>query len=163
MDDVVLFKKNYPGGLELTAPAENPSVQNIVNGNVDDQVMFLGYDVAKKEMDGDKYLHIVSYWKRLGSLKNHLGIFFQFFDSQGQPVFAKGHSLGYRVYGPDSWPEGQIIRENQYIYIPSSIKNDVYEVRAGIYILENGFLLPVLGAAKIDAVGRMVLNDVTID
>jgi len=54
------------------------------------------------------------------------------------------------------------IYEIGYILIPSGAGNKAYSMRAGLFSLENGTILPVVEKEKTDALGRLLLGDILI-
>ncbi len=161
VDDIVLFKKDYPKGHKLCEAVQNPSIENIINANLDNQLMFLGYDVVKEDIVKEKILHLICYWKRTGELRNPLGFFIQF-DADKDSGFIKGNVFGYRVYPPESLPRDQIIKVHHYILLPSDMRTGSYSMRTGLFSLADGEILSVSDKAKTDNLGRIVLGDILI-
>ena len=160
--DIVLLKKDYPKGHKLCEIVQNPKIQNIINANINNRMLFLGYDVVDDKEDKGKILHLVFYWKRTADFDTSVGLFVQFLDSSGETKFTNVHSFGYRIYMPQNMPKDQVMREERYILIPSGAGNKVYSMRAGLFSLENGAILPVAEREKTDALGRLLLGDVSI-
>lgn len=163
LEDVVLFKKDYQNGHKLCDIVQSSKVENLINANIDNQVVLLGYDVARDSSSKGQILHFVYYWKRISEINNHLGFFMRFLDSRGNVIFNKWHPFGYRVYTPGSFPDSQIIREQHYILVPSFAEKGIYSVRAGLFYLENGQILPVLDKDKADNFGQIILGDIAIN
>ena len=149
IDDIVLFKKDYQMEYKLFEVVQNPRIENVVNANIDNQIMFLGYDIVKENKDKDRILHLIYYWKRIGETPNPLGFFIQFFDADKNISFVKEYAFGYRVYVPESWPKDKIIKLHRYVLIPSNVKKGIYSMKAGLYNLKNRKILPVLDGSKI--------------
>lgn len=162
VDNIVLFKKDYQKGHNLCEVVQNPSIENTINANIDNQIMLLGYDVVKENIAEKGILHLICYWKRTGELRSPLGFFIQFLGADKQNGFVKNCVFGYRVYPPQSLPRDQIIRVHHYILIPSDVKMGIYSMRTGLYFLENGKILSVLDKAKTDDLGRIILGDILI-
>jgi hypothetical protein len=156
VDDMVLFKKNLPDTDSLFDIAEKPKIQNIVNANINNQIILLGYDCNIKN---DKILHFTYYWKFLKYLDRPLGVSVQFLDSGNKVRFHKFHIFGYRIYAMGNWPKDKIFKENHYAFIPSNIEKNVYSMRMSLFSLEDGKILPVLDKDKTDNCGRIVLKD----
>lgn len=141
----------------------DPKIKNVIDVNINNQIIFLGYDIEKESNNNDRILHLVYYWKRNGNVDKAVGFFIQFLNSDNKVILQKARALGYRVYIPTSWPEGQIIKEHNYIFIPSGLDKGIYNVRAGLFYLEDGRVLSVLDKAKTDNFGRIILGDVSIN
>jgi uncharacterized membrane protein len=164
VDDIVLFKKKLLSGDRLCEVVTDPKIKNVIDANINSQIIFLGYNIEKKSSNNDDTLHLVYYWKRKASLDNRaIGFFIQFLDSDNNVKLQKIRILGYRVYMLPSWPEGQIIKEHNYIFIPSDLEKGVYNVRAGLFYLDDGRILSVLDKAKTDNFGRIILGNIAID
>jgi len=162
VDDVVLFKKDYQKGHRLCEVVQNPKIENIIDANIDNQIMFLGYDVVKDDIAKEKILHLICYWKRTGELRSPLGLFIQFLGADKQNGFVKNCVFGYRVYPPESLPRDQVIGVHHYILLPSDMKTGSYSMRTGLFSLEDGEILSVSDKAKTDNLGRIVLGDILI-
>lgn len=163
VDDIVLFAKNLPDGNKLCEVAVNAKIQNVVEADISNQIIFLGYDI-EKESSNNRILHLVYYWKRKAGLGGRaIGFFIQFLDSDNNVKLQKIRVLGYRVYIPTSWTEGQVIKEHNYIFLPSGLGKGIYNVRAGLFYLEGGRILSVSDKAKTDNSGRIILGNVAID
>jgi uncharacterized membrane protein len=160
--DTVLFKKGNSTGLNLCEIVVNPKIENMLNANINDQILLLGYDVVNDEADGGKILHLIFYWKRTADFDTPVGFFIQFLDSTGVTKFTDVHTFGYRIYMPHNMPKDQVMREERYILIPSGVGNKAYNMRAGLFSLENGAILPPVEKEKTDTFGRLLLGDVLI-
>lgn len=155
VDDIVLFKKNYQNGNELCEIVQNPIIKNVINANIGDQIIFLGYDFVKDmENEGDA-LHLAYYWKRIAKANNSLVLLIQFMDAQGNVIFNNFHAFGYRIY---PMPINEITKEHHTVFIPPKLKNEIYSIRAGLISLEDGKILPVLTKNVTDNLGRIILK-----
>lgn len=163
VDDVVLFAKNFQNGNKLCEIVSNPRIQNVIEANINNQIIFLGYDIESESNKTDRILHLVYYWKRKGNVDKAIGFFIQFLYSDNKVKLQKVRVLGYRAYMPISWPEGQIIKEHNYIFIPSDLEKGTYNIRAGLFYLDDGKILSVLEKAKTDSLGRIILGDILVD
>lgn len=162
VDDIVLFKKGLGNENKLCEIVTNPKIQKILNVNFNNQIIFLGYNIEGKNSNQDRILHLVYYWKRKGQINREIGFFIQFLDSYGKIILQKVRVLGYRVYIPRSWPEGQIIKENNYIFVPSNLGKGTYNIRLGLFYLDNNEILPVISGVGTDGAGRIILGDIGV-
>jgi hypothetical protein len=161
-DDVVLFRKGDGKNILLTEEASAVDIKNIFNINFANQIEFLGYDKSKEEGSQSDVLPLVYYWRRLGSSNFPLGLFLQFIGSDGLVALEKVHLFGYRAYVPEAFPEGAVIRERHYVSIPSTLKKDTYEIRLGMFIIGDGQLLPEGKSDKVDGLGRVLLEKISL-
>lgn len=162
-DDTVLFKKGYLGGHRLCELAEEGvKAENPLNANIGNQVIFLGYDLIRENI-AENILHFVYYWKYIGGNKSNLCFFIQFLDSENNPILDKRHPLGYRVYLPNSLPEGGVIKEHYYIFIPSNLRKGGYNLRVGFIGSQDNKIIPVLNKEITDKQGRIILGKISVD
>ncbi|MDP2923143.1 MAG: DUF2079 domain-containing protein [Candidatus Omnitrophota bacterium] len=162
IDDVVLFKKNYFKGKKICELITETDIQNIVNVNIDSKIMFLGFDIESRNIRSGDVLHLTYYWKRIKKIDEEIGFFLQFVDSNHQVVLQKVRTSGYRVYSSPNWPNDHIVKEENWVFIPTNIKHKKYSVRIGMFFLSDGKILPVLNKEKIDKMGRIIISDVLI-
>lgn len=163
LDDIVLFEKDYLKGHRLCEWVVNPEIENTLDVNIDNQVMLLGYD-ANQAGDAAKegIVRFAFYWKRIGEPRGPVAFFIQFLDADGQVRFMKFHTFGYRVYPLESLPKERILKEYYDILIPPEVKSGIYKARAGVFLTENGGILPVSDRTKTDSLGRIILGDVQV-
>ncbi|MBM3252755.1 MAG: DUF2079 domain-containing protein, partial [Candidatus Omnitrophica bacterium] len=162
IDDIALFKKGFSGTDSLFKPIHNPKIQNIINANINNQIMFLGYNnISYFKKEG--VLHLSYYWKFINNIDRPLGVFIYFLDSENKVRFQKFHTLGYRIYPAENWPKDEIVRENYYAFIPSYMEKGVYGIRLCLFYLDDRKILPVLDKDKIDSYGRIILGSISLN
>lgn len=162
IDDIVLFKKGYREGHDLCGEVRDPNIENVVNANIGNKLVLLGYNIVGGRVGEDGILHLVFYWKRIRESCDPLRFSIWFLDIPQRAGFAENCILGYRVYPPDAFPEGHIFMENRYVFVPPDIKNGVYSIRVGPFTVSDESILPVLGDVKKDAFGGIILKDIPI-
>jgi uncharacterized membrane protein len=162
-DDVILFENNSKNENKLCEFIAGSKIQNFIQANIYNKIIFLGYDIKNNDVKPEGIMHLVYYWKRIGLINRPVVFFVDFLDSNNNVVLQKVHFPGYRVYLPSSWPEGQIFKENNYIFIPPVLKKGIYNLRAGLFYLDTGEDLPVSGKSKLDSLGRIILGDIVIN
>jgi len=160
VDDVVLFKKNYFEGEKICEIIAEPKIQNIINVNIDNKIIFIGFDVESKNIKPGDMLHFTYYWKRIGNLSGTEGFFLQFIGSGQQVILQKIRIPGYRIYPLSNLPNEHILKEENWIFMPSNIRDKEYNIRIGLFSLSDGKILPVLNKEKVDNIGRIILTDV---
>jgi len=138
VDDVVLFKRDYEGGSNLCEPADNPRINNVVNANIGNKIIFLGYNIDRGKSEDGRILHFTYYWKRTADPCGNLAVALQFLDDNNKVIFAKAHSFGYRIYPPDDLPKDQIIKEDYFVLMPHSIKPGMHGMKMILFYLDNG-------------------------
>ncbi len=137
-NDVVLFKKGYPDGHRLCEIIQHPVISHPLNFNLDQQIVFLGYDINDSMLQ-ERLLHLIYYWQKISSQRRPLGFFIQFRDVRGKVKFQAEHVFGYRVYLGEEWRPGQIVKEHHYILVPKGFKATDYQLEFGPFIFEPEF------------------------
>ncbi len=162
IDDIILFKKRFTQGGSLCEFNDSyKKIQNEINANINNQIIFVGYDINKGNPDAGNILHLTLYWKQAGDIGDNKIIIIQFFDAFEKVALTKMHSLGYRIYPPKDWPKGKVLKEQYYMFIPSNVKRGLaYNVRLGAFSGSGGNILPVSDKAKTDSLGRIILGDI---
>ena len=133
-NDVVLFKKGYKEGPLLCEAVLNPRIQYPMNVDLNNEVLFVGYDIVDDIMPDSRLLHMVYYWKRIKGSSRPEGFFIQFSDANGNVRFKAEHMFGYRIYLQDEWRQGQVVKEHHYILIPSGLEKGDYKISFGPFI-----------------------------
>lgn len=161
--DIVLFKKDNPDGFRLCEVVSQPVIQHPIGASLNNMIEFLGYDELEKSGKSDRILHFAYYWRRINESPLQLGFFIQFLDKQERVCATRIHMIGFRVYNPGSWPDGEVIKEYYNMLLPGELKSGTYSMRAGVFIPENGAVLNVSDASKCDKMQRIFLRDVLIE
>jgi hypothetical protein len=138
VNDVVLFKKDYRNGSNLCEPADKPRINSVVNANIGNKIVFLGYNIDSYKAAYSRIVHFTYYWKRIADSCGKLDVALQFLDDNNKVVFAKAHSFGYRIYPPDDVSKDQIIKEDYFVLMPHSIKPGTYGMKMILFYLDSG-------------------------
>ncbi|MDD5072235.1 MAG: DUF2079 domain-containing protein [Candidatus Omnitrophica bacterium] len=135
-NDTVLFGKGSDKGPRLCEAVINPKIQYPMNVDLNKEIVFLGYDIVDDDAPGSGLLHMVYYWKRIKGNSRPEGFFIQFSDANGNARFRNEHMFGYRAYLRDEWKPGQIVKEHNYILIPSGLDKGDYGISFGPFVFE---------------------------
>ncbi len=138
LDDIVLFKKGRSPGSGLCEAVDAPKIGHPMGVNLRNEIIFLGYDIIDDGMPEGRILHLAYYWKKIGGKDRPSNFFIQFTDMAGNIRFQAQHTFGYRVYLRDEWKEGQVMKENHYILVPSGLEKGDYNISFGPFIFEKG-------------------------
>jgi hypothetical protein len=136
VDNIVLFKKNYKSDYKLYEIVQDPDIQNKVNVKINEKIIFLGYDLAKRKIEKKAKLSIKYYWKCLEETKENLEIFIHFIDKEKKIAYEQLHPLCYRVYPLNEWKKGEVIKEYCWFLVPSRIPQGNYTLATGMFDLE---------------------------
>lgn len=161
-DDIVLFKRGPIEKDPLFGPTPNPNIQKVINANINNQIIFLGYDVVSYN-EKDRVLHLSYYWKFIEKPDKSLGMHIYFLDSENKIRFQKFHTIGYRIYALGDWQKDKVIRENHYMFIPPGAEKGIYRVRLSIYSLGDAKVLPIMGNTKLDECNRIMVDNISIN
>ena len=133
-NDVVLFKKGYKEGPLLCEAVLDPRIQYPMNVDLNNEVLFVGYDIVDDIMPDSRLLHMVYYWKRIKGSSRPTSFSIQLSDANGNVRFKAEHMFGYRIYLQDEWRQGQVVKEHHYILIPSGLEKGDYKISFGPFI-----------------------------
>ncbi len=135
-NDIVLFRKGYDKGPKLCEAVLNPRIRYPMNVDLNKEILFLGYDIIDDSAPDSRLLHMVYYWKMIKGNSRPTSFFVQFLDAKGNFKFQNQHVFGYRVYLRDEWKEGQVVKEHNYILIPSGADEGDYSISFGPFIFD---------------------------
>jgi len=133
-NDIVLFKKGYDKGPRLCEVVRDPKIGHPMSVDLNNEVIFLGYDIVDDSAPDSRLLHMVYYWKRIKGSSRPEGFFILFSDANGNVKFKAEHMFGYRIYLQDEWKEGQVMKEHHYILIPSGMEKGEYSIGFGPFV-----------------------------
>jgi hypothetical protein len=152
---VLATNKNVQGRENANALADRvlskaPPMQYPVNANLEDRVMFLGYDLKLPHGDhvgaGEEF-EIIWYWKCLRSVSGNYKIFVHI-DSSGQRIHGDHHAVN-GDYPVRMWDRGDIIVDRQTLQAGASMRPGDYIIHLGLYSGETR--MEVISGPKDDA------------
>jgi hypothetical protein len=147
---------------EGTAHFTPPTVRHPLEANLGDRVKFLGYDLdALPARPGDT-LHLILYWQALAEMDESYTVFTHLLDKDN---LIRGQKDSLPVGGtlPTScWVKDEIIVDEYKIPIQPDAPPGQYVIEIGMYQLETGQRLPVIGQEGQIIGGRILLEEITI-
>jgi hypothetical protein len=178
VDDAVLFKKDEWDGYNLCEITSSPKIENIVDVNINNNIIFMGYDClidkghkparqwfgsqySQSQNSAGRLMHMIYYWKVIDDMYKPLRLSIQLINQDSKVVLQKSHMLGYRIFLPGGWKKGQIIKEHNYILMPSAIEGGIYNVRLRFTSGDNE-VLPLFYRGNIDKHEEIILDDIKI-
>lgn len=151
--DRILFKLFQHLKRKMAAPVSDPppQVKYPVNANLDDKVLFLGYDITAPEVRAGEPFKITYYWQCLDTISNTYASFVHFTNDRGDILFQNDHGM------TSSWEIGRVYRDSQVVAVPSSVTGEV-QLRLGLWSPRTNQKIPVVspGGAELDSDGRMI-------
>mgnify|MGYP000452447072 CR=1 FL=1 len=120
----------------VTAPPRAP--QQASDAVLANRMRVIGYDVSR-ESDA---LRVVIYWSPLAKLDHDYTTFVHLLDARGNKV-AQGndHQVGGVFYPTTLWHEGEVLRDEFVIPLPSNLAHDTYRLLVGMYRQPDGEML----------------------
>jgi hypothetical protein len=140
-DTIFLFEKNAAQGDRLYEILSEPVVQHPLIVQLNDRIVFIGYDMAAESVKKGGVLKVETYFQQTNPLasgqrvftnKNY-GVYFQFVDTAGKAVCEKKWPLCYSVYPNMKWQDGEVIKMLQMLAVPRDLPCGDYELRIGTY------------------------------
>ncbi len=128
---------------------------NPVHINYGGKIIFLGYDLNKRQAKRGETFNIKYYWEGLKLMDKDYIIFVHFknkdsmFQHDHRPLEGRYYRETYRT---NEWPEGEKIREGYEISVPWDIEPGIYTITIGIVDPKEGKRLRVKGKNKSEAV-----------
>jgi 4-amino-4-deoxy-L-arabinose transferase-like glycosyltransferase len=124
------FKKEF-------TPSEKTDI------NFGGEIVFIGYNVDKKELSAGDSFQITYYWKVTGKIKRDWTAFVHFLRPDGEIAFQNDHPLysGYN-YSRD-WVKGEVYKERFLVEIPEDAMPGNYRIVIGLWDPKTGKRLKV--------------------
>jgi len=139
-----------------------PTVQHPLEANLGDRVRFFGYDLDTTSVRPGDTLHLTLYWQALAEMDESYTVFTHLLDKDN---LIRGQKDSLPVDGtlPTScWVKDEIIVDEYEIPIQPDAPPGQYVIEIGMYQLETGQRLPVIGQEGQIIGGRILLEDITI-
>jgi len=140
-DTIFLFERNAPGGDKLYEVLSEPVVQNPLILQLNDRIVFLGYDIDPRPVNPGGVIKLATYFRQTNPqasgkrifVNRNYGIYFQLVDRYGKVQSEKKWPLCYGVYPNMKWQDGEVIKMLQLLSVPLGMKADVYTLYVGTY------------------------------
>jgi hypothetical protein len=132
------FRKSSPPGQVL-------GVQHPEQINVNDRVLFLGYDLSSESVTAGDELRVTLYWQAQERLKENYSVFVHLDDLRPNYI---SWSLSEEVSPADmptsGWTPGFYVSDDHVLAISSETPPGMYVLRCGLYRPDIGERLPIL-------------------
>jgi hypothetical protein len=116
-------------------------------GNLGGRVRLLGYEpLLPTQLEMGTTLPLTLTWECLDTFDEDYTVFVHLAGPDGQPVAqADGQPLG-GAYPTSFWDVGERLADSYLLEVPSDAPSGEYDLRVGMYLLDTGERLPLLGA-----------------
>jgi len=112
--------------------------------NLGDRVRFMGYDLTSAK--DAQAVSLTLYWQRIGPVDGDWTVFAHVLDGEGELVTQMDEQPLSGDYPTSFWQLGEVIQDVHTMDMPDELPPGEYAVRVGLYRLETGERLPVVGA-----------------
>ncbi len=110
-----------------------------------DAVQLVGHAVVIGEATGQQVLDVMLYWQARAAVGADYTVFVHVLDGNGERIAqGDGPPVG-GLYPTSAWRPGQLIADQRRVPLPAGISSAGLRVAVGLYRLEDGVRLPVVG------------------
>lgn len=109
-----------------------PTPDHPLRAQLDDGLLFLGYDLRERSLNGEGYLHLGLYWQAAQTPTRSYTVFTQILDANGQRVGGWDNPPCHATCPTPGWQPGEVIRDEYWLPI-SALPAGEYHLVAGMY------------------------------
>jgi 4-amino-4-deoxy-L-arabinose transferase-like glycosyltransferase len=147
---------------EETVSSSPPGIRHPLEANLGDRVRFLGYDLDATSARPDGTLHLTLYWQALAEMDESYTVFTHLLDKD-HIVWGQKDSLpAGGTLLTSCWVKDEIIVDEYDIPIQPDAPPGQYVIEIGMYQLETGQRLPVIGLEGQVIDDRIMLEEITV-
>ncbi len=140
--------------------AEEGYMQDI-GGNFADVIRLERYGINSREFNPEDVVQVTLDWSASRAIRSRYKIFIHIYDDINLPPIAQNDSEPVGGSMPTNlWANNEIVTDMHGIYLPANVKEGVYTLAVGVYALDGGERLTVVG--KQDMTDRIVLEKIAI-
>jgi hypothetical protein len=140
-DDVEIARVRLYSAREATyQPQQNLQV------NLADKVQLVGYDLYPRTPAAGDPWEIVFHWKALSGMSSDYTVFVHLINSAGHRVAQLDEQPLAGGYPTHFWQSGEAIRDPHTLRLPADLRTGDYQLEIGLYRVENGERLPIVGS-----------------
>jgi 4-amino-4-deoxy-L-arabinose transferase-like glycosyltransferase len=114
--------------------------------NFGDKIMLIGYDLVPPAPVEGRTWEIVLYWKALRWIPHDYTVFVHLVDQGDQLVSQVDEQPLQGEYPTRFWQMGEVVGDRHRLAIPQELASGQYYLQIGLYLLDTGARLPVVGA-----------------
>jgi hypothetical protein len=139
-----------------------PPVRHPLEANLDGRIRFLGYDLDATSVGPGDTLNLTLYWQALTEMDESYTVFTHLLD-QDNHIWGQRDSLPAGGTLPTScWVKDEIIVDEYDIPVQPDAPPGEYLIEIGIYQLETGQRLPIIGQEGQIVDDQVLLEELTI-
>lgn len=147
-------------GREARLSIEALEVQYPARVNLGNRVTFLGYDLEDKTLKPGDTLHIDLYWLGQKKMDRDYTVFVHLLDKEGHLVAQRDNQPKDGAYPTSIWDEGEIVKDEYALPVPSGLSAGEYKIEIGMYLLPTMERLWVVGEDGQAEEDRILLNEI---
>jgi len=112
------------------------------------KVRLLGYDLTTAKVEPGGSMSLTLYWQALAKMERDYSVFVHVVGEDGQ-ILSQHDGLPEGGFYPTSyWELGETVKDDRVLSLPSHTDAGDYELRVGMYLLEDMDRLPVVEGAE---------------
>lgn len=123
------------------------SPANTLRVNLADSITMLGYDLAAAAVGPGDSVSLTLYWQALGEIQHDYTVFVHLIGPDGGIVSQDDGEPDKGFYPTSYWDKGEVVRDEHVLTVPPDLGVGEYELRVGMYTVEDMVRLPVQGCA----------------
>ena len=121
------------------------SPANPLGVNLGDSITMLGYDLAAATVEPGESMSLTLYWQALEEMQHDYTVFVHLVGQDGGIVSQDDGQPDGGFYPTSYWDKGEVVRDQHVLTVPAELGVGEYELRVGMYTLEDMHRLPVEG------------------
>jgi hypothetical protein len=144
------------GAVKVTGPGANvPLSAESMSANFGDEIELRGVELVSARPGATAQLTL--YWQALNTPSSDYTVFVHLLDASGQIVAQADSPPQSGRYPTLWWDSGEGVADTHLLALPSNLPAGDYSLRIGLYELESGARLPVMGTGE-DALNLGVVH-----
>ena len=145
-----------------TAQFTPPTIQHPLEANLGDRVRFLGYDLNTISVKTGDTLHLTLYWQALAEMDESYTVFTHLLDKNNRIWGQRDNMPRDGTLPTICWVKGEIIVDGYDIPIQPDALPGQYVIEIGMYQLDIGQRLPIIGPEGQVIDDRILLEEVMV-
>jgi len=129
----------------IPAAAPAPHIAHPTDFRADDIIRLAGYDLPDEAFQGGQALPLTLYWQGLAPINEDYQVFVHLVDAAGKQVAGFDKSPRDGWWPSSLWEPGQLFEDSYPLIIPQELPPGRYELRTGLYRLNDFYRLPLSG------------------
>jgi len=136
-------------------------IEKSLEVNLGNKVKLLGYNIESGFRPGDN-VHLVLFWRCLEEMEQGYTVFTQLVDAGDNIVAQKDSPPADGFYPTAKWEVGEVVRDQYDLVIPTNTPLGEYKLQVGMYLVETGERLPLVGDRGLLLEDKVVLQLVSV-